>query len=48
MKPLEFPARPEGTLSEQVTQLWEALFRLVELLNAERDNVAPKGEQAHE
>ena len=31
----ELPPRPEGELSEQITQLWEALFRLIERLNAE-------------
>ena len=35
MDHLELPARPEGTAQEQITQLWEALFRLVERLNAE-------------
>ncbi len=48
MKPLELPARPEGELTEQVTQLWEDLFRLVERLNVERDSAAPNGEKAHE
>ncbi|MBR7010819.1 MAG: hypothetical protein IKI02_07930 [Oscillospiraceae bacterium] len=36
MKQLEYPPRPEGELQEQITQLWEALFRLTERLNAER------------
>ena len=31
----ELPPRPEGELPEQITQLWESLFRLVERLNAE-------------
>ena len=31
----ELPPRPEGELNEQITQLWEALFRLIERLNAE-------------
>lgn len=48
MKPLELPARPEGELSEQVTQLWEDLFRLVERLNVERDSAASNGAGAHE
>ena len=34
MEHCELPARPEGTEQEQITQLWEALFRLVERLNA--------------
>ena len=32
----ELPPRPEGGLPEQITQLWEALFRLTEQLNAQR------------
>lgn len=34
MEYYELPARPEGTTQEQITQLWEALFRLVERMNA--------------
>ncbi len=33
---IEYPPRPEGTSSEQITQLWEYLFRLAERLNAEQ------------
>ncbi len=33
----ELPPRPEGELPEQITQIWEALFRLVERLNAENE-----------
>ena len=35
MYPLEYPPRPEGTAEEQVRQLWEWLFRVIERLNAE-------------
>ena len=38
MKQYEYPPRPEGELPEQITQLWEALFRLVERMNAERES----------
>ena len=31
----ELPPRPEGALPQQISQLWEALFRLIEKLNAE-------------
>lgn len=34
MEHFELPARPEGTTQEQITQLWEYLFRLVERLNS--------------
>ena len=34
MEPFELPARPAGDTAEQITRLWEALFRLVEQLNA--------------
>ena len=37
MEPYELPARPEGSAEQQITQLWEALFRLVERLNAARN-----------
>lgn len=37
MNRYELPPRPEGELPEQIEALWEALFRLVERLNAERD-----------
>ena len=36
MNQFELPPRPEGELSEQIRQLWEALFRLTERLNAEK------------
>ena len=36
MKPYDLPTRPEGELPEQIRQLWEALFRLAERLNAEK------------
>jgi len=36
MNNYELPPRPEGTTTEQISQLWEALFRLVERLNAEK------------
>ena len=36
MNQYELPPRPEGTMAEQITQLWEALFRLVERLNADK------------
>lgn len=38
MERLEYPPRPEGAPEEQIARLWEALFRLVERLNAEREN----------
>ena len=31
---LEYPPRPEGSLQEQVEQLWRYLFMLVEKINA--------------
>lgn len=34
---LELPTRPEGSLPEQVEQLWEYIFKLAEQLNAERE-----------
>lgn len=37
MNMYELPPRPEGELSEQIHQLWEALFRLIERLNAEQE-----------
>ena len=37
MEYYELPARPVGTEQEQITQLWGALFRLVERLNAAAD-----------
>ena len=40
MERYELPARPEGTAQEQITQLWEALFRLVERLNAQTEETA--------
>ena len=43
MQQYDLPARPEGTTEQQLTQLWEALFRLIERLNAEH-----KGAQANE
>ena len=43
MKPYDLPPRPEGELPEQITQLWEALFRLIEGLNAERGDKARTG-----
>ncbi len=36
MERYDLPARPEGTTEQQLTQLWEALFRLIERLNAEK------------
>lgn len=42
MEQFELPARPEGTEQEQITQLWEALFRLVERLNAEQNAMGGK------
>jgi hypothetical protein len=35
MQIFDYPPRPEGELQEQLSQLWEALFRLVERLNME-------------
>ncbi len=35
MQLFDYPPRPEGELQEQLSQLWEALFRLVERLNME-------------
>ena len=32
---IEYPAKPEGSVPEQIVQLWEYLFRLAERLNAE-------------
>ena len=43
MNQYELPARPEGELAEQLNQLWEALFRLIERLNAEREHSAQTG-----
>ena len=37
MIPLEYPPRPEGGAQEQIWQLWEYLFRLIERLNAEAE-----------
>ena len=37
MKPYDLPPRPEGELNEQLLQIWEALFRLIERLNAEQE-----------
>ena len=37
MERFELPARPAGPAQEQLRQLWEALFRLVEQLNARQD-----------
>ena len=34
---MEYPPRPEGSPQEQLRQLWEYLFRLVERLNAEAE-----------
>ena len=39
MNQYELPPRPEGELNEQITQLWETLFRLVERLNAENERL---------
>jgi|GEM_PF-5534098 hypothetical protein len=36
MEFLELPPRPMGDSAAQITQLWEALFRLTEQLNAQR------------
>ena len=36
MTQYDYPPRPEGSTEQQITQLWEALFRLVERLNMER------------
>lgn len=36
MERFELPPRPVGDTPAQIAQLWEALFRLVEKLNAER------------
>ena len=41
MNPLEYPPRPEGTAEEQLRQLWEYLFRLIERLNAETGQGGP-------
>ena len=38
MQIFELPPRPEGELQAQLTQLWEALFRLTEQLNTERES----------
>ncbi|MBR4193102.1 MAG: hypothetical protein IKQ54_02070 [Oscillospiraceae bacterium] len=43
MKQYEYPPRLEGELQEQLSQLWEALFRLVERLNAEQERVRRGG-----
>ena len=37
MEFLELPPRPVGDTAAQITQLWEALFRLTEQLNARQD-----------
>ena len=36
MNQYDYPPRPEGTTEQRISLLWEALFRLVERLNAER------------
>lgn len=36
MNHYDYPPRPEGSTEQRIEQLWEALFRLVERLNAER------------
>ena len=36
MNQYDYPPRPEGSPEQRINQLWEALFRLVERLNAER------------
>ena len=41
MVPLEYPPRPEGSAEEQLRQLWEWLFRLIEELNAESGSEGP-------
>ena len=33
---LEYPPRPEGSVPEQIAQLWSWLYRLAERLNAEQ------------
>ncbi len=35
MNQYEYPPRPEGEPAEQIEQLWAALFRLIEQLNAQ-------------
>lgn len=32
---IEYPQKPEGTPQEQISQLWEYLFKLAERLNLE-------------
>ena len=32
---IEYPQKPEGSAQEQINQLWEYLFKLVERLNVE-------------
>ena len=39
----ELPPRPEGELPEQITRLWEAMFRLIEQLNTEREQSRRNG-----
>lgn len=38
---LELPQKPEGTVQEQIEQLWAYLFRLAEGLTAQRGS--PEG-----
>ena len=42
MTPWEYPPRPEGTVQEQLRQLWEYLFRLAERQNAEQAGTRPE------
>ncbi len=43
MNQYALPPRPEGELQAQITQLWEALFRLTERLNTEKSYTLPVG-----
>ena len=40
---LEYPPRPEGSVTEQLRQLWAWLYRLTERLNAEQNSIQESG-----
>lgn len=46
MEWLELPQKPEGTLQEQIEQLWSYLFRLAESLQAQRGSTEAGGRKS--
>ena len=40
---LSYPARPEGTVEEQVWQLWELLWKIVEEINLLEEHLKSEG-----